>query len=269
MAMMKRPLLLRLLPLRIRASVWSRCYFPTSERYYPLFSNASLQFAPDVRMQLLPGDAISDSIAFTGTYDLRFTRVLHSLARKGGRLVDVGANLGYFSLLWAAASRHNSVVAFEASPRTLEMLRNNVSQNRFEAQIEIRSQAVGKDNTEMQFDPGPEGQTGWGGLALARSALSHSVQVVRLDDALRDVDQIDLLKIDIEGADTWALLGAERLLKERRVKYVWWEQHKPRMRELNIPEGQAAEFLRSLGYRPVPQSDLRADTVNWCANIHN
>jgi FkbM family methyltransferase len=229
-----------------------------------LFNEAPLDFAPSVRMRLLPGDVISDSIAFTGIYDLPLTRTLLGLAREGGRLVDVGANLGYFSLLWAAAREGNSVVAFEASPRNVALLRHNVETNHLARRIEVRAQAVGKASGEMDFDLGPEEQTGWGGLKLTSSERTQKVQVVRLDDVLGD-EPIDLLKIDIEGADTWALMGAERLLRERRIKHLWWEQNKPRMRELNINETEAARFIKSVGYQPMPQGDPRGESVNWHA----
>jgi FkbM family methyltransferase len=217
-------------------------------------------------MKLLPGDIISDSIAFTGTYDLPLTRKLLRLAQDGGRLIDVGANLGYFSLLWSAVKITNRVTAFEASPRNFGLLQHNTEINQFADRIDIRPDAVGKENGEMEFDIGPADQTGWGGLSLEPTERSHRVPVVRLDDALRDVEQISLLKIDIEGADTWALIGAARLFRERRIKHVWWEQHKPRMRELGIRENEAVEFLREMGLNPVPQSDPRSDIASWYAS---
>jgi len=260
-----RPLLLRILPPRLRGSAWSRLYHPTVERYHGLFSEAELHFAPSVRMCVVPGDVISDSIAFTGIYDLPFTRLLRRLAIEGGHLVDVGANLGYFSLLWTACKAGNTVTAFEASARNVELLKYNVAENHFDDRIEVCAKAVGKVNCEMEFDPGQVDQTGWGGLALSHSERSERVPVVRLDDALANVEQIALLKIDIEGADTWALTGAEKLFREKRIKHVWWEQHKPRMRELGIPEGQAADLMRDAGYWPAPQGNPQADLVNWYA----
>jgi hypothetical protein len=60
-------------------------------------------------------------------------------------------------------------------------------------------------------------------------------------------------------------MGAERLLRERRIKHLWWEQNKPRMRELNINETEAARFIKSVGYQPMPQGDPRGESVNWHA----
>lgn len=217
-------------------------------------------------MRLLPGDVISDSIAFTGLYDLGFTRYLWRLAKnKGGHLVDVGANLGYFSLLWAVANPANSVTAFEASPRNLDYLRYNVATNDLSDQIDIRSEAVAREKGEMEFDLGPEEQTGWGRLVRERSERSSRVPVVRLDDALQGVDQIALLKIDIEGADTWAILGAERLFREKRIAHVYWEQSRILMGELGIREEEAPDFLCRTGYEVRPCGDRRSEAVNWYA----
>ncbi len=216
-------------------------------------------------MRLLPGDVISDCIAFTGFYDLDFSQTIVRMAESGGHMVDVGANLGYFSLLWAARKKSNSVTAFEASPRNFELLTNNVALNGLDTQIEIRPDAVGKENGVMEFDIGPEDQTGWGGLTTRHSDRTQRVPVVRLDSALESVNRITLLKVDIEGADTWALLGAEALLREKRIEHVWWEQNRFRMRALGIPARQAAEFLRELGYDARPQGDPDADLVDWYA----
>jgi FkbM family methyltransferase len=257
-----------MLPPRLRATAWCRLYWPTKERYHGLFDDAPLHFAPNVRMRLVPGDAISDSIAFTGIYDLPLTRMLLGLAREGGQLIDVGANLGYFSLIWAAANPQNSVIAFEPSPRNQDLLNQNVERNNFGQRIEVRSEAVGKEHGQMPFDPGPKKQTGWGGLTLESSDDSQLVNVVPLDDALLNVGQIALLKIDIEGADTWALLGAERLLRGHRIQHIWWEQHQTRMARLGIPNDEAAEFLRGLGYHPEPQGDPKAEMVNWYARLN-
>lgn len=83
-------------------------------------------------MELVPGDHISDIIAFTGVYEMSLTKRVVDLARQGGVLVDVGANLGYFPLLWAALNRENKCFAFEASPRNIPLLNRNISRNSLE-----------------------------------------------------------------------------------------------------------------------------------------
>lgn len=88
--------------------------------------------------------------------------------------------------------------------------------------------------------------------------------VNRLDEIIDD-SEIDLLKIDVEGADTWVLMGAERLLRDKRIKQIWYEQNKPRLRQIGIQEDEHQLFLRSVGYRAEPMTDPNRDIVDWMA----
>jgi hypothetical protein len=122
---MNRPLLLQLLPEPLRLSAWYRLYAGKHGKHYKwlkLYEAASLTYAKEVRLQLLPGDHISDQIAFTGFYELSLTRRLIELSKQGGTMIDIGANLGYFSCLWAAGNAKNKCFAFEASPRNIGIL---------------------------------------------------------------------------------------------------------------------------------------------------
>ena len=247
----KRPLPLRILPNRLRESLFYRHYRPRFSAWRHLYERAELAYAPGHYMQdLSPGDVISDSIAFLGHYERPLTTQLVSRARSGGGLlVDVGANLGYFSLLWAAAHPSSRAIAIEASPRNLACLRANVAANHLQERISIVDKAAGREPGTLPFQLGPPDQTGWGGFAAAPSNETVMVQIVRLDDLVPGGARVDFLKIDIEGADTWALMGASRLLHERRVREIWFEENLERMGELGIPQGSPGRFLKECGYR--------------------
>lgn len=259
---MNRPLALRILPARAALSLWARFYRGTHEHRVGLYRGARLRYATAVRMDLVPGDVISDSIAFTGVYELPVTRRVAELATGGGLFVDIGANLGYFGLLWAAANPGNRCLALEPSARNIELLRRNVSLNGFDSRIEVVPHAAGWASGRLRFDPGPADQTGWGGFAMDGGV---EVEVVRVDEMLPDGTPIALLKIDVEGADAWALMGCDRLLKARLVREVWFEQNKPRIRALGISENAAQDYLTSVGYTARPLSDPALDVVEWRA----
>lgn len=258
-----RPFLLRVLPDRLRLSVWARLYRGSHQRP-SLYEAAPLTFAPAVTMRLVPGDVISDAIAYTGIYELPLTRRVMRVASAGGTMIEVGANLGYFALLWAAGRAGNRCVAFEPSPRNLPLLEENVRRNGFESVIRIMPQAAGAASATMSFDLGPDDQTGWGGLTSnGRSGVT--VSVVRVDEVVDHTESIALLKVDAEGADTWVLKGCERLLRTRAIREVWYEQNKPRMAALGIPPDAAQRYLRSLGYLPSADSDPDLPVVGWRA----
>jgi len=254
-----------MLPDRIRLSVWSRFYRGKNPRWNPLYHDAALRYAPGARMELVPGDVISDSLAFTGVYELAMTRRVVELASAGGTFIDVGANLGYFALLWAAARPDNRCLAFEASPRNIEILRRNIRRNGFESQIEVIPHAAGKSPGKFHFDPGPAEQTGWGGLTFEVAADGVEVDVVRIDDMVSAEHTVALLKVDIEGADSWALMGSQRLLEARSVQEIWFEQNKPRIRALGLAEDAAQDYLQSLGYSLQAMSDASSELVEWSA----
>lgn len=246
---MSRPFPLRLAPIWLRTKLYYYFYRGKTKRP-DLFQSASLSFAPDLRMHLHPTDEGHGQIAFTGFYELALTRRIAQLARKGGLLADVGANYGYFSLLWAAQKPGNRSVAYEASPRNLAPLQSNISRNGFDTAVEVRPVAAGRRAGSMEFDQGPGNQTGWGGVVLsANSNSTVTVPVVRLDESLAVERFVDVMKIDIEGADTWALMGAESLLRDKRIGRIFYEENTPRMRELGISPGEAESLLQSFGYR--------------------
>lgn len=216
-------------------------------------------------MDLVRGDLISEAISATGVWEPQITEQLLELGRKGGMLVEVGANLGYFCLLWAAAHPSNRVHAFEPAVRNVVLLRRNVMQNGLQSRVHVFPVAAGKETGIAYFDEGPPEQTGWGGLAKDSSYAAAPVLVVRLDELFKG-ERVDVLKVDVEGADTWVLYGCENLLRSGRIGTIFYEQNKPRMRALGIQEGEAERFLRSVGYEPVETSEYSsADVSEWRA----
>ncbi len=242
--------ILRLLyPLRLRQSFYSRII---SKRFgFPHLppSGSRLHFAAASLPALLPTDWGHRQIAWLGFYELELSRRIVALAQEGGLLVDVGANIGYFSCLWAAASSRNSVCAFEASPRNFPMLQRNVAAQSVSERVKLFEQAVGKEQGTLAFDVGPQEQSGWGGLTNSASAQTLEVNVGRLDDLLPAESQVSVLKIDTEGADAWVLAGAERLLRNRQIQHIFYEENLERMAQLGIAPRTAVQFLTGLGYK--------------------
>jgi FkbM family methyltransferase len=216
-------------------------------------------------MILWPTDEGHSNIAFTGFYELELSERLTKHAGHGGLMIDVGANYGYFSLLWAAASSRNRVMAFEASPRNHAALSKNVALNGFGSQIEVLEMAVGKDTGKLSFSVGEQEQTGWGGFSDSTNETTVQVPVVTLDSRVPEAEQVAVLKIDVEGADTWVLFGAKHLLESKRIKHIYFEQNKERMRLLAIGECEASDFLRTVGYTVEPLSDPNSGLVEYYA----
>lgn len=217
---------------------------------------------------LIPGDIISGNIAFNGFYELDLTREIAKLSREGTLFVDVGANMGYFSLLWAGLNPRGRVIAFEAAPRNIKLAMYNIEHNGLADRVTLVSKAVGHKTGTIHFNTGPMDQTGWGGISNERSTDTVEVPLVRLDEELPD-SIIDVLKIDVEGADTLVLYGCEQLLKKKKIRKIFFEQNSARMAGLGIDENDARDFLTSVDYACAPFGQGGGEWVAYPTEQHS
>jgi FkbM family methyltransferase len=141
------------------------------------------------------------------------------------------------------------VIAIEADPSNADILRKNIQQNKFEPQTQILECAVGKEESRTLFEPGGEPASGQGSLSISDRKRAISITQTTLDRVMEGQGFVDVLKTDVEGADTWVLEGAKQLLKDHRIGHIFYEQEPSRMEELGISSRQAHELLRSEGYR--------------------
>jgi FkbM family methyltransferase len=241
---------MRIRPLWLREKLYYRLYATRAAEAAELFEGAPVEFAPGVSMNLLPSDVGHQVIAFTGFYELEVTRRIARLARAGGLMIDVGANYGYYSCLWAATRPANRVVAFEPVAANVAAMRANLARNRLESQVQVRAMALGRQSGRLPFKTGAAGQSGWGMLAGGDRIPDCEVSVVTADEALAGAEyaRIDVLKIDVEGADTWVIEGARKLLAGRRIRHVFFERNEPCMLSLGVRAGEAQRILREANF---------------------
>ena len=144
--------------------------------------------------------------------------------------VDVGANVGYFSLVAARrVARHGRVVSYEPQPEIAELLRSNAVMNGLEVLIDVRELAVSNRVGSMELMvsglvSGRSHLADPANLTSERSApnsyVPQLVLVTSLDSDLKDVPKVDLLKIDCEGSESEVLEGATGLLSEGRIDRI-------------------------------------------------
>ena len=223
----------------------------------------SLAFNPHIKLDLCNTDLAHQSIILNGFYELILSRKMITLAQKGGLLVDVGANYGYFACLWASLHSGNKVLGLEAAPDNFAAFKHNIQKNNLDNQVKAFSLAAGRYQAMQKFAKHSEqGQTGWGGLTNEVKGNFIDVQVQTLDNFLEQlhIGKVDVLKVDTEGADTWVLMGSEKLLKNKAITNIFFEQNLVRMKELSIDEGQAESFLSSCGYvvRKISHNEFHA-----------
>ncbi len=164
---------------------------------------------------------IGRSIVETKRYEPDVTAVLTRILKPGMVFVDIGANIGYLSFVAARAiGNQGKVFSFEPNQFNCNLLEMSARINGFENVI-IYPFAVADTNRSVIYDD----QMGNGTISdfdaeRAFVAGRTIARAVSLDYILRDEVAIDVIKLDIEGAEYFALQGARELLAKRRPVIV-------------------------------------------------
>jgi FkbM family methyltransferase len=184
---------------------------------------------------LIPSDDLSlmpELVAY-GTYDRPFTAYVQRCIKPGDTVIDVGAHVGLFTLLLAyQVAESGRVVAYEPSPRMLELLRDNVSMGWLNDRVEIVPKAVASTSGSRPF-LAPARYTATGSLQQVEHLLSTEDRVDKVDRVEVETEPLDvhfgrfqqvaLVKIDVEGAENQVLAGMGQLLASGVVTRVSFE----------------------------------------------
>jgi len=194
-------------------------------------------------------DYTSDWIKVWGEHETVTEKFLLRHLRRGGAFLDVGANIGYFSLLVGHEfGGRCPVTAFEPNPKICALLRRGAECNRGSAAIEIVEAAVSDAAGELGLVVDGE-NTGHAFLGTDGTG-SARVAVVKLDDWLAQHPprgRIAAIKLDVEGCELNALRGMESTLREHRPALVV-EVIEGHLRQFGASVAEVWAFLHSLGY---------------------
>jgi FkbM family methyltransferase len=193
-----------------------------------------------------------------GAYEPWTTRILSQILRPGMHFLDIGAHVGYYTLLSGAIVGENGrVYAFEPEPKNSKALRENVASAGLR-NVTIFSYAVGNQAGTAKLYVHPEG-SGYHSLfpLIAEGLTEILIDVVRLDDLIRrgEVKRADVVKLDIQGAELTALRGAKRLLSEKHPVLLV-EFCPSELRRAHTDPRELLQELRNLGYHLSAVDDL-------------
>lgn len=181
-----------------------------------LGAEVAMPFVDGTRLPVRQGMHGATGNVYVGLMEFEDMAFVLHLLRDGEDFLDVGANVGVYSIL--AASRGARVLAMEPVPDTYRQLLDNVRLNGFAAQIDARNIGVGDEPGELRFSTG-EGPTNHVLTTEELGTPAATVPVDLLDNMASGLDPI-MMKIDVEGFEANVIQGAQKILVQPSLQAV-------------------------------------------------
>jgi FkbM family methyltransferase len=199
--------------------------------------------ARPVKMEIILRDLLNKALFLYGTFEISETRVVQAFLRSGMTFVDVGANIGYYSLVAARLVGPTGCVhSFEPNAEVRHRLEHNIRLNSYDNAV-VHAEAMAGHTGEVTFYLSTVEENS-GISSIVPGAGLGSAQVVpsvTLDDFVLGLPgrRVDLLKMDIEGAELSVIEGGQRVLASEEAPALLFE---------SFDVSQLLPVLESLGY---------------------
>ncbi len=205
-----------------------------------------------VRMLCPEGDhrvAPIESLNFLG-YEEKDTKMILKLVPEQGVVFDIGANMGWYSLLIARYCKVSQIHAFEPIPKTYSHLEQNIKLNQL-TNIVTHPFGLSNERKDLTFYFYPEGSGNASSENLSERTDAELItcHVERLDNFVNANElHIDFIKCDVEGAELFAFQGAVETL-QRDKPIVFAEMLRKWSAKFNYHPNEIIDLFSLLGYR--------------------
>lgn len=166
-------------------------------------------------MYLHIDDWIQENLYFLGEYEKAELKSIDQFLTNDGVFIDIGANIGLFTLHATKVVSNGQIISFEPFPSNFKSLTKNVALNKL-SNICMENMAIGeKEGTINLYYDEKEKNLGMVSAISIEGGIQKEVKVTSLDSYLKNESftKIDLIKIDIEGFEYSALLGMKNTLR--------------------------------------------------------
>lgn len=209
-------------------------------------------------------DMLAREVFFAGCFATQEIAFLRGVLKPGMNFVDVGANWGLFSMVAAfLVGPSGMVAAMEPDPRIFGKLKANLERNHLR-QVRIFEVAIADRDSNLLLAAHDHSGTNWGISRLieggAADEITFNVPSRRLDPLLDEAgfQTVDLLKIDVEGAEDMVLQGMAAGLSSHRYRRILLELHPAELAERRRTVYEIADILTSQGYKGYAFDNSRA-----------
>ena len=211
-------------------------------------------------LEVIPGDVVGAPIARFGVFEFAVTELLRAYLAPGDVFVDVGANIGYYSVIAGGiVGEAGRVYAFEPSPRIRARLVRNIALNQMANVVEVRPEAASiQAGTVRLVEPVGTGNDGLAYVDTSPGARGIEVAAIRLDGLSELASRTpSLIKVDVEGGEPNVFQGASGLLARADAPTIVFE---------SFEIARDAAILQAFGYE-VFQPRLRSGAVRLVSDL--
>ena len=197
-------------------------------------------------MFLDPTDFVVSEEISRGEYEQMETNTILKLVQPSDTIIDLGANIGYYTILFCDAARAGRVHAFEPAPQTFGFLQKNIQWNGLK-NASLYQIAIGERDGEAElfingFNKGDNR------LYESFGTKGVPVRVSKLDSVIPPGTKVDLIKMDIQGFEVHALRGMQRILHENHDLYIVAECYPKGLRRTGTPVEDFFALLEDNGF---------------------
>jgi FkbM family methyltransferase len=197
---------------------------------------------------------IKENVAFDifiqGIYEPATHEFLVKQVPLNARLLDLGMNIGAVSIPLSKRRKDLNILGVEASPWVYKYLVENIKANQLSDRITAYNFALYHEEKQIPFNS-PSDYFGQGSLFVGNPKTSIMVEAKRLDNFLsaEQIGDIGFIKIDIEGFEYFAFLGAQKLLSANQAPDILFEFADFAEKNSGLQPGSAQQLLLDWGYR--------------------
>lgn len=212
-------------------------------------------------------DSVGRELFITGIYEHKTISVISKLLDKDSVFFDVGANIGAITLPIFKLTRAN-IHAFEPSEFIFDYLAKNVKKNCTGKVVLNKIAVFSKNNIEVDFY-GSETVHGWSTMLNTAKFIKCKVRTITLDEYCRErnIDHIDVLKIDVQGLEYDVLKGCRQLLEKKAIRHILFEFEHWAETNAGLIPGASQEFLLNNCFELFTLQNKKL-TSKWTTGTH-
>ncbi|MFA6978805.1 MAG: class I SAM-dependent methyltransferase [Ignavibacteriaceae bacterium] len=201
-------------------------------------------------------------VDYTFNSEIKEQLLVRRLVKPGMTVFDLGAHLGKYTKLFSLLTENEGkVYAFEPTPESFNELEKETTVLNLK-NVFLINKAVYSENSTLKFNQFPQKYSSWNGLGnpimenpedhqkFVPHVKSIEVEAVAIDKFCEEsgIIKIDYVKLDVEGAEIFALFGMKELLLRKAIKYLQFEISKNMLDGLHSKADYVFEFLNKLDY---------------------